>query len=152
MIQYTLRCAEGHTFDSWFQSSAAYEKLAAAGMVQCAVCGSAKVEKAMMAPRVSAGRDGTPEAPQEAEPREDHRPLSRPASPQEQALNELRRRVEESSDYVGVNFASEARAMHNGEAPERPIYGEAKIEEARALIEDGVPVAPLPFMTNRKTN
>ncbi len=80
------------------------------------------------------------------------RPLSKPASAAEQAIAELRRKIEESSDYVGMNFASEARAIHQGEAPERPIYGEAKMDEARALIEEGVPVAPLPFMPNRKTN
>lgn len=147
MIQYALKCVEGHSFDSWFQSADAYDKLAAAGMVHCAVCGSPKVEKSMMAPRVRPGRDAA-EAPQPAA----ERPLSRPASAAEQALSELRRKIEESSDYVGMNFAAEARAMHQGEAPERPIYGEAKAEDARALIEEGVPVAPLPFLPQRKTN
>lgn len=148
MIQYALKCAEGHDFDSWFQSAAAYDKLAAAGMVQCAVCGSTQVEKAMMTPRVRPGSKAAA-APEEVTP---DRPLSQPASAAEQALAELRRKVEENSDYVGMNFASEARAMHLGEAPERPIYGEAKAEDARALIEEGVPVAPLPFLPNRKTN
>lgn len=151
MIQYALKCAEGHVFDSWFQSADAYDKLAAAGMVQCAICGSTRVEKAMMAPRVRPGREAAA-APQ-AEPQQaPERPLSQPASAAEQALAELRRKVEESSDYVGMNFAAEARAMHQGEAPERPIYGEAKAEDARALIEEGVPVTPLPFLPNRKTN
>jgi len=153
MIQYALKCAEGHSFDSWFQSAAAFDKLAAAGMVQCAICGSTRVDKAMMTPRVRPGRKAAaaaePETPQQAQP---DRPLSRPANAAEQALAELRRKVEETSDYVGPNFASEARAMHQGEAPERPIYGEAKPEDARALIEEGVPVAPLPFLPNRKTN
>ena len=148
MIQYALKCADGHTFDSWFQSAEAYEKLAATGMVACAVCGSDKVEKAMMTPRVSQGRKS---ADPEPEP-QPARPLSQPASAAEQALAELRRKVEENSDYVGMNFATEARAIHEGAAPERPIYGEAKPEEARALIEEGVPVAPLPFTPNRKTN
>ena len=80
------------------------------------------------------------------------RPLSAPASPAEQALAELRKHVEQNSDYVGGRFASEARAMHEGSAPERAIYGEARPDEARALIEDGVPVAPLPFNIGRKTN
>ena len=78
--------------------------------------------------------------------------MSQPASPAEQALKELRNHVEANSDYVGKDFASEARAMHVGDAPERPIYGEARVEEAKALIEDGVPVAPLPFNIGRKTN
>lgn len=146
MIQYSLKCAKGHTFDSWFQSAAAFDKLAAAGMVQCAVCGSSDVEKALMAPRVQPGREAEPAA---AAP---ERPLSAPSTAIEQALAEFKRKIEASSEYVGMNFAAEARAIHDGDAPERPIYGEAKAEEARALIEDGVPVTPLPFLPNRKTN
>lgn len=145
MIQYSLKCAEGHTFDSWFQSAAAFDKLAAAGMVQCAVCGSSDVEKALMAPRVQPGREAEPATAPE-------RPLSVPSTAIEQALAEFKRKIEASSEYVGMNFAAEARAIHDGDAPERPIYGEAKAEEAHALIEDGVPVTPLPFLPNRKTN
>ncbi|MDK3073299.1 DUF1178 family protein [Sedimentitalea sp. JM2-8] len=139
MIQYALKCAEGHSFDSWFQSAEAFDKLSASGMISCAVCGGGKVEKAIMAPRVSA-------------PREARGPLTQPASPAEQALAELRRRIEKTSDYVGADFVTEARAMHEGEAPERSIHGEARLDEARKLLEDGVPVAPLPFLPNRKTN
>ncbi len=139
MIRYALKCSDGHAFDSWFQSAAAYEKLAAAGMISCAVCGGADVEKAIMAPRVSAG-----DLPS--------RPLSRPANTAEAAMIELRRKVEENADYVGLSFAAEARAIHEGSAPERAIYGEARVDEARKLIEDGVKVAPLPFRTRRKTN
>jgi len=147
MIQYALKCAEGHAFDSWFKSAEAFDKLAAAGLVQCAICGSAQVEKAMMTPRVGSGRTAVPV---EDTPRD--RPLSQPANAAEKAIAALRRKVEENSDYVGKNFASEARAIHEGAAPQRPIYGEARAEDARALIEDGVPVAPLPFTPNRKTN
>lgn len=147
MIQYALKCAEGHAFDSWFKSAEAFDKLAAAGLVQCAICGSAQVEKAMMTPRVGSGRKTGP-----AEDTARDRPLSQPANAAEKAIAALRRKVEENSDYVGKNFASEARAIHEGAAPERPIYGEARAEDARALIEDGVPVAPLPFTPNRKTN
>jgi len=75
-----------------------------------------------------------------------------PASELEAALAALRRQVEENSDYVGMNFAAEARAIHAGEAPERSIYGEARPEEARKLMEDGLPVAPLPFRPRRKSN
>lgn len=147
MIQYALKCANDHSFDSWFQSAAAFDKLAGAGLISCAVCGSSEVEKAIMAPRVSAARDMTAErAASKAGA------LSQPASPAEQALAELRRKVEKNSDYVGMNFATEARAMHDGDAPERAIYGEARLDEAKKLLEDGVPVAPLPFMPNRKTN
>lgn len=157
MINYTLKCANDHRFDSWFQSAAAFDKLKAAGMVACAVCGDTNVEKAMMAPRVRPARSAAakPQAPTTAPAPETASapgPLSQPASPAEQALKELRDHVEANSDYVGKDFASEARAMHDGDAPERPIYGEAKVEEAKALIDDGVPVAPLPFNIGRKTN
>ena len=144
MIQYTLKCSRDHRFDSWFQSADAYEKLRGAGMVACAVCGDTEVEKAMMAPRVRPARNSA-KPPSE-------RPLKAPASDAEKALAELKKAVEANSDYVGMNFAKEARAMHDGEAPERAIYGEARLEDAKALIEDGVPVAPLPFRATRKSN
>lgn len=135
MIRYDLKCAKGHRFESWFGSSADYDKLSVAGMVSCAVCGDGTVEKTIMAPRVSKGE----------------RPLSAPASPAEQAVRELRKKIEGSADNVGTNFAAEARAIHDGDAPARPIYGEAKIEDAKSLIDDGIPVAPLPW-GNKKTN
>lgn len=78
--------------------------------------------------------------------------LTAPASKAENALNELKKKIEANSEYVGEGFAAEARAIHDGDAPERSIYGEANGDEARALIDDGVPVAPLPFMPTRKTN
>ena len=155
MIRYSLKCAHGHEFDSWFQSADAFDSLMSAGMVTCAVCGTKEVNKSLMAPRVRPARNAVakpdtraqePEVPQKAGA------LSAPASPQEQALAQLKRHVEENSDYVGMNFAAEARKMHDGDAPERAIHGEAKPEEARKLIEDGVPVAPLPFLPTRKAN
>ncbi|SEO52838.1 hypothetical protein SAMN04490248_106140 [Salinihabitans flavidus] len=148
MIQYSLKCANDHRFDSWFKSAEAFEKLQSAGMVSCSVCGDSKVEKALMAPAVRSGRDAPPAAPQAEPPR----PLSQPQGPAEQAMAELRKTIETSSDYVGLNFATEARAIHDGTAPERAIYGEARPEDARALIEDGVPVAPLPFRPGRRSN
>lgn len=138
MIQYALKCAEGHSFDSWFQSASAFDKLVKSGLISCAVCGGSDVEKAIMAPSVRKDKGA--------------RALSTPASPAEQALAEMRSKIEKNSDYVGMNFAAEARAMHEGDAPERSIYGEARADEARKLVEDGIPVAPLPFMPNRKTN
>ena len=144
MIQYSLRCAQDHRFDSWFQSASAFDKLHAAGMVSCAICGSTEVEKELMAPRVSAGSE-RPKAKPEA-------PLSAPASPAEQALRALRKEIEKTSDYVGRDFAREARAMHSGEAPARSIWGETRGDEAKKLIEEGVPVAPLPFLPTRKSN
>jgi hypothetical protein len=142
MIRFSLRCADGHDFDSWFQSAVAYDRLAAAGRLSCAVCGGGGVAKAPMAPAVVTDR-AAPAAP---------RPLAAPASPAEAALAALRRHIEETSDYVGLNFAAEARRMHAGELPERSIHGEARPDEARSLIEEGVPVAPLPFVPARKVN
>lgn len=151
MIQYALKCSEGHTFDSWFKSAEAYDKLAVAGMVTCAVCGNAQVEKAIMTPRVRTARK-TQAQPETVPPAADEISVATPTPDVEKVLAELRRKVEENSDYVGKEFATEARKMHLGDAPERAIYGEAKPDEARALVEDGVPVAPLPFIPSRKTN
>lgn len=138
MIKYTLTCDQNHRFDSWFANANAFDKLAAAGHVACATCGSTKVQRALMAPALATtGRDEAP--------------LTTPQSDVENALDAMRKEVEENSDYVGLSFASEARKMHEGEAPERAIYGEARADEARQLIEDGIPVAPLPFRPKRNT-
>jgi hypothetical protein len=146
MIQFSLKCSNDHRFDSWFQSSAAYDKLERAGMVTCAICGVGSVSKAVMAPRVRPARDAAP-LPVPAGP-------TAPANPHpaEPALAALKKHIEANSDYVGKDFAREARAIHDGTAPERAIYGEARPEDARRLIEDGVPIAPLPFVPRRKTN
>lgn len=140
MIRYALRCAQEHTFDSWFQSAEAYDRLAAAGMVACAVCGTTEVAKALMVPAVRHTEETTA------------RPLATPTSEIEKKIAELRAHVEKTADYVGPDFARLAREMHAGEAPDRPIWGEAKAEEAKGLIEDGIPVAPLPFRPTRKAN
>ncbi|MFA5539063.1 MAG: DUF1178 family protein [Gemmobacter sp.] len=149
MIRYSLRCADGHGFESWFQSAAAYDRLAAAGHVTCPECGNARVEKALMAPAVAAAPEtaGAP-APDPAPAG----PLSAPANEREAALAALRREVEANSEYVGLSFAAEARRIHEGHAPERSIHGEARADEARRLIEDGIPVAPLPFRPARRSN
>ena len=138
MIRYTLTCDKDHQFDSWFQSSSTYDTLEAGGHLSCSVCGSSDVKRALMAPSVPA-KGNTDN-------------LSAPGSDAEAALAKMRQEVEQNSEYVGLSFAQEARKMHDGEAPERPIYGEAKLDDAKKLIDDGVPVAPLPFMPKRKAN
>lgn len=143
MIRYTLKCSQDHSFESWFQSAAAFDALAEKGLVSCAVCGGTDVTKALMAPRVS----GT-DAPEPVAAR----PLSQPAHPAEQMLRALKEHLAKNSTYVGGRFASEARAMHLGEADARPIHGEAAPDEARALIEEGIPIAPLPILPPDKTN
>lgn len=147
MIRYALKCTEGHSFESWFQSAEAYDALAAKGLMSCAVCGGTGVTKALMAPRVSAA-----EGPETAPPAPPERPLSAPAHPAEQMLRTLREHLQKNSTYVGGRFAEEARAMHLGEADERAIHGEASPAEAKSLIEEGVPIAPLPILPPDKTN
>lgn len=144
MIHYALRCSNAHGFDSWFQSAEAYDSLLRAGKISCPVCADVTVEKTLMAPAVRPARK-TGDGP--AKPK-----LTEPTSELEAAMAALRRQVEANSEYVGLNFAAEARRMHEGDIDPRAIYGEAKPAEARALIEDGVPVAPLPFMPPRKAN
>lgn len=134
MIRFHLKCDQDHAFESWFQSNEAYDKLVTTGMVSCTACGSTKVSKSIMAPAVSTSRTVTAPKPTEA------------------AIAALREKVESTSDYVGKSFAKEARDMHDGLAPERAIYGEANLQEAKKLVEDGVPVVPLPFMPKKKTN
>lgn len=138
MIRYALKCAEGHDFDSWFQSADAFDGLAEKGLLSCAVCGSSKVQKALMAPKV------TTDQPE--------KPLARPASEMERKIAEMRDKLEREATYVGGRFAEEARAIHDSEKPDRPIWGEANLQEAKSLIEDGIPVAPLPFMPKSKAN
>jgi hypothetical protein len=149
MIRYTLKCDAEHSFDSWFQNAEGFAALQASGALACPVCGSVTVEKSLMAPAVRPARKAAqPDAPAQT----DKPSLAAPASELEAAMAELKRQIEANSDYVGMNFAAEARAMHAGEAPERPIHGEAKPEEARKMIEEGLPVAPLPFLPARKVN
>ena len=141
MIRFSLRCDAGHGFESWFQSGAAFAGLAAAGQLACPVCGSGTVQKEMMAPAVRPGRKPAARID-----------LSQPGSEVEAALVALKKQIEANSEYVGMNFETEARRIHQGEAPERAIHGEAKPEQARRMIEDGLPVAPLPFVPGRKVN
>ncbi len=148
MINYALKCNQSHSFDSWFQSAAAFDTLKAAGHVTCPVCGDARVEKAIMAPRVSTGRKAAPAGEETAA----SAPPPDPSAEARAALAKLKAEIQANSDYVGMNFAAEARAIHDGSAPVRAIYGEAKPAEAKALIDDGVPVAPLPFIPDRKVN
>lgn len=145
MIKYTLKCADGHDFESWFASASAFDTLQASGHLACVSCGSNKVEKAIMAPRVSTSK-AAPSKPDTQEP------APAPEALAENALAKMRAEVEKNATYVGKNFAKDAREMHLGDAPEKPIWGEANAKEAKALIEDGVPVAPLPFIPTRKVN
>ncbi|MFT7371216.1 MAG: hypothetical protein ACI9RO_000520 [Alteromonas macleodii] len=138
MIRYTLSCDKDHQFESWFQSSNAFDALALGGHLACAICGSAAVTRAMMSPSVTTKGNAVD--------------LKIPTSDSEKTLAKIRKNVEENSDYVGANFADEARKMSEGDTPERAIWGEANFADAKKLIKDGIPVVPLPFMPKRKTN
>lgn len=154
MIRYALKCIDDHSFESWFASSGAYDTLSRSRQITCPICGADKVSKAIMAPPVRASGKAAPDAaePENAPPEKSKTPLQTPATEAERALSALRRKVEATSDYVGLSFAAEARKMHDGDIPHRSIYGEANAVEAKKLLQDGIPVAPLPFIPQRKTN
>lgn len=139
MICYDLKCEKNHIFNSWFNCVDAYDKLEKSNLLSCAVCGSSNVHRAIMAPQVS--RSNTKESS----------PLSEEVSSAEQKMSKIRSKLEAEVENVGENFANEARAMHDGDSPMRSIYGEAKIKDAQALIEDGIPVIPMPWK-KRRTN
>jgi hypothetical protein len=136
MIRYALACEEGHSFDAWFGSAASYDEQAEANAIRCPACGSARVKKAPMAPYVAKGRSA-PAAPPPT-------PAERPKT--YAMLRKLRDELTANSDYVGAKFPEEARKIHFDEAPARAIHGEASLEEARELNEEGVPVFPLPSL------
>jgi hypothetical protein len=166
MIRFSLKCSEDHHFESWFQSGSAFDKVKAAGLVSCPTCGTTVVDKTLMAPPVRTARAAVPrdETQPNAETSETATQIATaqtevaPSAPQPSSedvahkIAELKAHVEATSDYVGKDFAKEARAMHGGETPERSIYGEANLTEAKALIEEGIPLAPLPFIPARKVN
>jgi hypothetical protein len=138
MIRYRLVCDRQHEFESWFRDSARCDDQLAGGELECPVCGSARVEKQLMAPAVRSRR-------------ETGAPMQRLAAPGDErqkmlleAMRQLRRQVEENADYVGERFPEEARRIHYQEAEARGIYGEATLEEAKALIEEGIEAHPLP--------
>ena len=150
MIRYALRCERGHEFESWFQSSSAYDSQRKRKLVACPSCDSAQVEKAIMAPRISGKRKSRNVDAPLAAPATDNAPAQLVMSPQERELvtklRELRDHVVKNADNVGTKFPEEARKMHYGETEARAIYGEASNDEARALADEGVEVAPLPVL------
>jgi len=146
MIRYSLKCDRDHGFESWFKSADAFETLNDAGHLSCPTCGSAEVSKAIMSPQVSASKEQEDRAPVETHA------LSTPSGPVEEAIANLRKTVEENSEYVGKNFAETARKMHDGDIEHRSIHGEASRDDAKSLVDDGIPVMPLPFSAKSKAN
>jgi hypothetical protein len=157
MIRYALACEQGHTFESWFASSAAYDKQAKHGLVTCPVCNSAKVEKTIMAPRLAGTRKRAsvpapaPEAAASAAPpaADASAPVAVMSPPERELrkkLKELREHLTKNADYVGGRFPDEARKMHYGEIEHRSIYGEASPEQAKELHDEGIEFHPLPVL------
>lgn len=157
MIRFSLRCAEAHEFESWFKDSAAFDRMSAAGLVECPVCGDTHVTKALMAPaiRKAPGVKGRAESPAALPAKPQSTPPAAPAGrvaagplPAQMLalLQRMRAEVEKNCDYVGPDFAEEARRIHQGEAEARGIYGEATDEETEALREEGIEVARLPWV------
>ena len=148
MIRYSLVCTAEHGFESWFPSSDSYDAQVERGLVACPVCGRTTVTKALMAPAVGRGdREPAPSVPAVAPPVE--APVTMIAEPERQMramLRAFREHLTANSESVGARFPEEARKIHYGEAEGRSIYGQASPEEARALIEEGIDVAPLPIM------
>ncbi|MBI4366522.1 MAG: DUF1178 family protein [Deltaproteobacteria bacterium] len=159
MIHYALVCDKGHDFESWFPSSAAFDKQARRSLVSCPHCGSAKVEKAIMAPRLSSSkkRKAPVEAPASAAAAPAAAPETAPVaiiSPQEHEfrakLKELREHLIKNADNVGPTFPEEARKMHYGEIEHRSIYGEASPKDANDLAEEGIEFHPLPILPDER--
>lgn len=129
MIRYSLACVGEHEFEAWFSNSAAYDAQRRKKQVECPVCGSHNVRKQIMAPAVRGTKRKSRETPEAEAAR---------------VAGEVRRRIAETHDYVGDRFADEARSMYYGEVEHRPVWGEVTPDDARELIEEGVPAMPLP--------
>jgi hypothetical protein len=152
VIRYALSCEKGHGFESWFKSANAYDKQAARGLIACPVCGSSKIDKAIMAPGVGRGavaRAAPPPAPA-PEVRAPVVMLSEKERELRAKLKELRDHVVKNADYVGQKFPEEARKMHYGEVERRSIYGEASPADAAELIEEGIELHPLPMLPDER--
>ena len=148
MIRYTLACNKGHSFESWFADSAAYDTQRKRKLVSCPQCGSTKVEKMLMTPRLDRTTKGTKETPAH-----DKSPVAM-MSPEEREfrrkLREVREHLTRNADNVGEKFPEEARKMHYGEVEHRSIYGEASPDEAKALADEGIEFHPLPVLPDER--
>jgi len=154
VIRYTLACDHHHSFESWFADSAAYDKQRKRKLVTCPQCGSAKVEKAIMAPQLANTKKRRAAAPEAAvAPQPDKAPVAM-LSPQEneirQKLKELRNHLTQNAEHVGPKFSEEARKMHYGESEHRSIYGEASPDDAKKLAEEGIEFHPLPVLPDER--
>ena len=142
MILYKLKCANGHNFESWFGSSEIYEKLNKLGQIKCELCDSNSIEKELMSPKVQISS---------TEKSVGNNLLTKSHSEAEKIFKQFKEKIEKNTENVGRDFAKIARQIHEGNSPERSIIGEATAQETIDLIEDEIPITPLPWI-NRKTN
>ena len=150
MIRYALVCEAGHGFESWFPSSDAYDEQAGRGLVTCPFCDSPKVSKSLMSPGIArTDRGSGPAEPAPASP-ESGPMIAEPERRMREILRAMRQHVVETAEHVGPRFPEEARKIHYGEVDSRPIYGQASVEEARALIDEGIEVASLPPLPDER--
>jgi hypothetical protein len=150
MIHYQLRCGQDHGFDGWFKDSASFEKQARRGLIECPECGGTDVERALMAPALGK-REALPavvETPPAGVPVAAPEKVAAGRLPAQMvaALQRMRAEVEKNCDYVGPDFADQARAMHRGEVEAKGIYGETTEEQAESLAEEGISVAKIPWV------
>ena len=151
MIRYALSCERGHGFESWFKSSTDYDRHASRGLINCPVCGSTKIGKAIMAPGVARGAQTEAPAPAPVpEPRAPVAMLSAKERELRAKLKELRDHVVKHADYVGEKFPEEARKIHYGDIEHRSIYGEASAADAAELIDEGIELHPLPILPDER--
>lgn len=147
MIHYELRCKDGHAFDGWFKDSATFDKQANRKLVECPECGETSVERALMAPAVSTRRESLPvPVPEQAPAPQQAAVAGKPPAKMLAMLQRMRAEIEKNCDYVGPDFAEEARRIHRGEVDQRPIYGEASDEQTEGLEEEGISVARIPWV------
>ena len=154
MIRYALICDEAHEFESWFSSASGFDEQARRGFVTCPHCNSPRVTKAIMAPNV-ARRDRDEAAPAPVQPAQEQQPQDMLLVDSKMAevramVRALREKIMEHTTDVGAAFPEEARKIHDGDAEARPIRGQASFEEARALIEDGVGIMPIPLLPEER--
>jgi len=149
MIHYDVQCAKGHAFDGWFRDSAAFDAQASRRLIECPVCGDTEVRRALMAPAVAKPR-ALPAPRPEAENRQPENPVAVAGEKLPDhiraMLQRLRAEVEKNCDYVGAEFADEARKIHRGETEARGIYGETTPDEAESLAEEGIEVSRIPWV------
>jgi hypothetical protein len=156
MIHYNVRCGHAHEFDGWYRDSAAFDRLARRGLVECPVCGDTKVERALMAPAVATREAppmptaAPPQLPQATTAPQPEPPMAMTGGPipdqMRAMLQRMRAEVEKSCDYVGPSFAEEARKIHRGEAEQRSIYGETTPEQAETLSDEGIAFSRIPWV------